>query len=183
MGGGEWGCTGHYFEWVGVSGGGWDIILGVGEDEWGWVGVGALFDNALLTGLPESGEVRDFKRVREESEVKNFHKNPHQSGSFVWKLNGFENVSFCIALTFHFFVPSKYFKIQFSVLKYFFSIFNDFCSFYDSTYFDLNSTIDHNMISWFLWWLFQFLKCERYCFSNKNDWVEDLLYFWIIISV
>ena len=47
------------------------------------MGVGALFDNALLTGLPESGEVRDFKRVREESEVKNFHKNPHQSGSFV----------------------------------------------------------------------------------------------------
>ena len=32
------------------------------------MGVGALFDNALLTELPESGEVRDFKRVREESE-------------------------------------------------------------------------------------------------------------------
>ena len=32
---GGWGCMGHYFGWVEVSGGGEDIILG----GWGWVGM------------------------------------------------------------------------------------------------------------------------------------------------
>ena len=39
-----------FFGWVRVSGGGWVLILGrwgwVGK-YFGWVGVGALFDNAL----------------------------------------------------------------------------------------------------------------------------------------
>ena len=38
---------GHYLGWVGVSGGGWGIILG-GWGRVGGVGVGALFDNAYL---------------------------------------------------------------------------------------------------------------------------------------
>ena len=52
MGGVEWGCMGHYFEWVwdvwGIILDGWGWVekyfgwMGVGGDEWGcvgWVGV------------------------------------------------------------------------------------------------------------------------------------------------
>ena len=35
---------GHYFGWVGLGG----KIFWVGWDELGWVGVGALFDNARI---------------------------------------------------------------------------------------------------------------------------------------
>ena len=43
--------VGHYFEWAGVGGGGWENIFG----GWGWVGtsggrgVSALFDNVYLS--------------------------------------------------------------------------------------------------------------------------------------
>ena len=47
---GEWGCMGHYFGRVEVD----RKIFWVGGDrwdEWGWVGVGALFDNALRKSI------------------------------------------------------------------------------------------------------------------------------------
>ena len=59
---------------------------------------------------------------RSQGEVKDFRKNPHQSGSFNWKLQWFECISFCMALTFHFSVPGTS-KFQFSGLKYFICIF------------------------------------------------------------
>lgn len=61
-----------------------------------------------LEKLGIQGKVMDFKGVKD---ARDFHKNPYQSGSFVLKLQWFECISSCMALTVtvhFFFVPGVF---------------------------------------------------------------------------